>query len=63
MRTRFLSLVAVLGLTAGAAQAADKFECPAVGGQDAPQLSADLARLINLLDADSRAAKIPLAHM
>jgi hypothetical protein len=47
MRTRIVSLfslVAAIGLTAGAAQAADKFECPAVGGQDAPQLSADLLK-------------------
>lgn len=47
MRTRlvsFFSLVAVLGLSAGSAQAADKFECPAIGGQDAPKLSVDLAK-------------------
>jgi hypothetical protein len=47
MRTRlvtFPTFVAILGLTAAAAQAADKFECPAVGGQDAPKLSADLAK-------------------
>ncbi len=47
MRTRLVSLfslVAAIGLTAGAAQAADKFECPAAGGQDAPKLSADLVK-------------------
>lgn len=40
----FFSFVAVLGLTVGAARAADKFECPAVGGQDALKLSADLTK-------------------
>ena len=49
MRTRlasFFTFVAILGLTPGAAQAADKFECPAIGGQDAPKLSADLAKTL-----------------
>lgn len=47
MRTRLVSLltfVAALGVTAAAAQTADKFECPVIGGQDAPKLSADLAK-------------------
>ena len=39
----FFSLVAVLGLAAGTANAADKFECPVVGGQDAVKLSASVA--------------------
>jgi hypothetical protein len=40
---RLSSLVAVLGMMAGTAQAADKFECPVIGGQDAVKLSASLA--------------------
>lgn len=41
---RIFSLVAVLGAIGGTAQAADKFECPVIGGQDAVKLSANLAK-------------------
>ena len=49
MRTRLVSLfslVAALGLAAGAAQAADKFECPAVGGADKPTIAPDLLKTV-----------------
>ena len=49
MRTRLVSLFSfavALGLAAGTAQAADKFECPAAAGQDKPTLAADLLKTV-----------------
>ena len=49
MRTRLVSLFSfavALGLAAGTAQAADKFECPAAAGQDRPTLAPDLLKTV-----------------
>jgi hypothetical protein len=49
MRTRLVSLLsftAALGLAVGAAQAADKFECPAAAGQDRPTIAPDLLKTV-----------------